>query len=181
MAGETDHVQEKVLASGLMIMAAGRSSAVIDSFVSWLIAGAGGAIALVIGNLSGIGPRLDASLVSCASVIYLVAAGLTVVEKFLASVVMGAAESASQAKDFVRDLSSEGNLDMEVVFHEFESATFRPMRWFMSKSFVKVRNGDFTASARNFARCAQIQALLALVATGLVFWALGLIVLGLSG
>lgn len=181
MAGDTTHVQEKVLASSLMTMAAGKSSAVIDSFVSWLIAGAGGAIALVIGNLSGIGPHLDASLVSCASVIYLVAAGLTVVEKFLASVVMGAAESASQAKDSVRDLPPDGHLDMEVVFREFERATFRPMRWFMSKSFAKVRSGDFTASARNFARFAQIQAVLALIATALVFWALGLIVFGLSG
>src|SRR5690606_19600546 len=119
MAAETEHVQERVLASGLMTMAAGKSSAVIDSFVSWLIAGAGGAIALVIGNLSAIGPRLDASLVACASVIYLVAAGLTVIEKFLAAIVMGAAASASQAKDFVRDLPPDGSLEMEVVFREF--------------------------------------------------------------
>ena len=69
---------------------------------------------------------------------------------------------------------------MEVVFREFESATFRPMRWFMSRSFAKVRDGDFTGSAKNFARCAQIQGILALVATALVFWALGLVVHGLS-
>ncbi|MFC5571579.1 hypothetical protein ACFPN1_16105 [Lysobacter yangpyeongensis] len=181
MANGSDQLQEKVLASGLMTMAAGKSSAVIDSFVSWLIAGAGGAIALVIGNLPGIGQHLDVAVVSCASIIYLIAAGLTVVEKFLAAVVMGAAESASQAKDFIRDLPPDGNLDMEVVFREFESATFRPMRWFMSKSFAKVRSGDFTASAKNFARCAQIQAFLALAATGLVFWALGLIISGLDG
>jgi hypothetical protein len=111
-----------------------------------------------------------------------VAAALTVTEKYLASVIVGAAETGARAAEVGRQLADdEIEIDFSVVFRELEAATLPPMRWFVGRSFSKVKTGDFAASGRNFARCAQIQGLLVLFVAALVLWALWVIVCGLDG
>jgi hypothetical protein len=177
-----EHLQEKVLAGSLLTASAGKAAAVVDTFVSWLVAAAGAALALLIGSLSDIAPYLPVKTVKCAAVLFLIAAGLTVVEKYLASIVVGAAEAAAHAAEIGRRMADEDvELDFSIVLKEFETATLPPMRWLVGRSFAKVQSGDFAASGRNFARCAQVQGMLALVIAIIVLSALGLIVFGLGG
>ena len=58
-----EHLQEKVLAGSLLTSGAGKAASVIDTFVSWLLAGAGAALALLIGNLSDIAQYLPVSTI----------------------------------------------------------------------------------------------------------------------
>jgi hypothetical protein len=176
------HLQEKVLAGNLLTAAAGKAASVIDRFVSWLVAGAGGALALLIGSLGDLPSYLPVSTLKRAATLYLVAAALTVVEKYLASLVVGAAEIAAHAGAAGRKLAEEEiEVDFSLVVREFEAATLPPMRWFITRRFGKAQRGDFASSGRNFARLAQIQGLLALVIAVLVLSMFGLVVSGLRG
>lgn len=176
------HVQEQVLARSLLISGAGKASNLIDKFISWLLAGAGAALALMIGALPDIQRYIPVTKIKSAAVIFLVAAVITAVEKYLASLVVGAAETSALAAETGRQLATQGvPVDFEMVFKEMESAMFPPMRWFVRRSLNKVRRGDFVASGRNFARCAQIQGFLSVAIVGLIVWALGMIVCALGG
>lgn len=136
---------------------------------------------LLNGNLADVAPYLSVGTVKCAAVLFLLATGLTVVEKYLASIIVGAAETAAHAAEIGRRLADdEIDIDFSVVFREFEAATLPPMRWFVGRSISKVEKGDFAASGRNFVRCAQVQGLLALIIAVLILWALGLVVCGLG-
>lgn len=175
------HLQEKILAGSLLTSGAGKAASTIDSFVSWLLAGAGGALALLIGNLADLTPHIPAATLNRAASLFLVAAFLTVVEKYLASVILGAAESSAHAAEAGRQLAEkEIELDFSIVLKEFEAATLPPMRWFVGRSFAKAQRGDFAASGRNFARCAQVQGLLAFTVAVLILRALWLVVAALS-
>ena len=179
---QEEHIHERVLASTLMTMTAGKTASVIDSFLSWFVAGAGAAIALLAGNLSGLSPYISVQSVKCAATLFLVAAVITVVEKFLAAIVIGAAESANHAGEIAeRMLKNDIELDMRVVFREFELATFPPLRWLIKRSFAKTEAGNFTGPSRKLAKCAQIQVYLALVATAFITWAMIVVVRGLGG
>lgn len=176
------HLQEKVLAGNLLTSGAGKAAVVIDRFVSWLLAAFGAALALLVGNLADLVSYMPVSTLQHASALFLIAAGLTVIEKYLASMLIGAAETYAHAVEVGKRLADdEIEIDFSIVFRELETATLLPMRWFVGRSLAKVKDGDFAASGRNFARCAQIQGLLALAVAGLVLWAIGLIVSGLGG
>jgi hypothetical protein len=176
------YLQEKVLAGSLLTSGAGKAASVIDTFVSWLLAGTGGALALLIGNLADVVKYVPLATLKSAACLFLFAACLTVVEKYLASVIVGAAESSAHAAEVGRRLADEEiKIDFNVVFREFEAATLPPMRWFVARSLAKARSGDFAASGRNFARCTQIQGVLALGVSILVLWAMGLVVSALGG
>lgn len=177
-----EHLQEKVLAGSLLTAGAGVAARVIDSFVSWLVAGAGAALALIIGNLSELEPYLSIAVIKSVATILLAAVILTVAEKYLASLVVGAAESSARAAEVGRQAAENGlDLEFEVVFEELEAATLPPMRWLVGRSVGKVKGGDFATSGKNFARCAQWQGLIALAVALLVVLAIGLVACGLGG
>lgn len=180
--GTIEHLQEKVVAGSLLTSGAGKAAAVVDSFVSWLLAGFGAALALLIGNISEVIKFVPLAAIKNASILFLVAAAFTIVEKFLASRVIGAAEAASIAAEVGRRLADDDvEVDFSVVFGELRKATLVPMRWLVARSIEKVEKGDFAASGRSFARQVQFQALLSFIVAGLVLWAMGLIVVGLGG
>ncbi|HEX5759324.1 MAG TPA: hypothetical protein VF121_09030 [Thermoanaerobaculia bacterium] len=177
-----EHLQEKVFAGNLLAAGAGQAAKVIDSFVSWLVAGAGGAVVFLVANLGDLAPYVSVESVRRAGILFVVAASLTVIEKYLASLVSGATETYARAGSLGRQLAAdEVEVDFSVVLREVEAATLPPMRWFVSRSFAKVRKGDLAAAARNYARCAQIQGLLALLVVVLVLVAAGIIVNGVGG
>lgn len=65
------HLQEKVLAGNLLTSGAGKAARVIDSFVSWLLAGAGGALALMIGGLADVQRYVPVATITSAAVLFL--------------------------------------------------------------------------------------------------------------
>lgn len=181
-SGSVEHLQEKVLAGNLLTAGAGKAAAVIDSFVSWLLAGFGAALALLVGNIAEIIRYLPLTTIKRASFLFMVSAALAIVEKYLASRVIGAAETAAIAAEAGKRIADDKvTIDFAIVFGELRKATFTPMRWLVDRGLDRVEKGDLAASGRSFARQVQLQALLSLVVAGLVLWAIGLIVFGLRG
>lgn len=176
------HLQEKILAGHLLTNAADRAAAVIDAFVNWLLVGAGGLLGLIISNLDDLVQYVPAASVKSAATWFLVATGLAIFEKYLFSLLSGAAETQPAAVELVqRRADKKVELDFSVVFREIEVATLWPMRWFVRWSFAKTQKGDFPVAARFYFRCAQTQGFLALLILACVLVVLYWIVSGLIG
>lgn len=173
------HLQEKVLAGNLLTAGAAKASAALDSFASWLLGGFGAALALVLSSDAALGKYVLEEDLRCAGVLFLWAATLTIVEKYLAAVISGAAETASLAAEAGRRLADDGvEVDFLVVFQELQSAVVWPARWFVVRSHEKALRGDFASSGKNFLRCAQAQGLLVLTSAVLLLIAIGVLVRG---
>ena len=180
--GDVPHLQEKVLAGSLLTAGAGKASAALDSFASWLLAGFGAALVLVISSDSTIGKYVSEQDLKCAGVLFLWAAALTVIEKYLSALIVGAAETAAQAAEAGRRLADENvEINFSIVFQELQSAVVWPARWFVTRSQAKVLRGDFASSGRNLLRCAQAQGFLVLVTAVLLLAAVGTLIRGLNG
>jgi len=180
--GDIPHLQEKVLAGRLLTAGASKTSAALDSFASWLLGGFAAAFALILSSDSTIGRYIFEEDLKFAGSIFLWAAGITIIEKYLSAIIRGAAEVAAQAEDAVLKLAADGvELNFAIVFQEVQSAVVRPARWIVARSQAKLIGGDFAVSGRNLFRCAQAQGLLVLVSAALLLAALSILLRGLGG
>lgn len=180
--GDVPHLQEKVLAGSLLTAGAGKASAALDSFASWLLAGFGAALALVISSDTTVGKYVSEQDLKSAGVLFLWAAALTVIEKYLSAIIVGAAETAAQAAEAGRRLADDNvDVNFSIVFQELQSAVIWPARWFVARSQAKVLRGDFASAGRSLLRCAQAQGFLVLVAAVLLLVAVGTLIRGLNG
>ena len=164
------NLQEKVFANSLLMVGAGKSSAVLDTFASWLLGGFGAALALVLSNLDSVAVFLPVQSVKFSAAIFVVAAVVGVVEKYLAAVVSGAAEAAAAGRE-IGEKAAELDLDLSAVFQLSENAALPfmrlPLRWLLQKTAA----GDLTASGRFFVRCSNVQAILVLIEAVLILGA----------
>lgn len=166
----SEHIHEKVLASALLSEGVGRSSRALDSFASWLLGAFGAALALIVSNISELTRHLPLSAVKCAGAIFVGAAVLAVLEKYIAAILSAAAKASAVGRALGEEFAVE-ELDFSVVFAEARRAAFPLLSWFVARSFRKVEHGDLTAAARNLTRWAQIQGLLVFAEALLLLWA----------
>lgn len=161
----------------LMYMTAGKSSSVIDKFLTWLLAGAGATFGLVIGNLDKLSEYLAVSAVKTGAVLFLIGAILAVVEKYIASVVIGSAEAVEAASKFSSETYDKfPDLRMDVFQAEFESVTLpvtRLLKWIFNFFFPTA------PPAHNAAKAAQIQSQIALLSIVCILTAIATIAFGL--
>lgn len=164
------HLQAQVFANSLLTVGAGKSSAVLDSFVSWLLGGFGAALALILSNLDSIVPFVPIEAIKRSAAIFMVAVVVGVVEKYLAAVVTGGAESSAAGRE-IGEKAADLELDLSVVFQLSERAALPPMRWFLRSFLRKAAEGDLTVSGRLFTRLSNIQTFVVLAETFLILWA----------
>lgn len=170
------------VANTLMLLAARRSSLVVDTYLSWLLAGAGAFIGLLISNLDKVSKYLSPGTVKAAAITFLIAAVLGAAEKYLASVVQGSAEGGKEAAELAKEAANDDiPLDLELVYREFEGATYPLTRWIMRKSRVAFRASSPTTVGQRLSRQAQVQSFLAMAVTALVFVSVVIVVAGLGG
>jgi hypothetical protein len=91
--------------------------------------------------------------------------------------IQAAAEASEGAKKLYE---SPQEFEPKVLFSEVERAFFPPLRWFVRRSFAKVREGDLAAPARNLLKLAQVQGLL-VVAMAVIMLTAGYILLSQLG
>lgn len=77
----------------------------VDSLLSWLLAGTGAALDLVVSNLGDLHSYLSPSSVECAALLFLAAAFPAVPQKFISSVVVGSGEAVEKAADLAEKAS----------------------------------------------------------------------------
>lgn len=166
------------VARQLLYLTSAKSSAVVDSFLSWLLAGTGAAIALVVSNLSNLQSYISSASVRFAALLFLVAAFLAVLQKYISSVVVGCGEAAERATELGEKASlTYDEIDFSIVKAELERSTLpttRFLKWASRKIF---RDPEL---ARNIARVTQIQWLLAITSTMILLASITLLVFGLQ-
>jgi hypothetical protein len=166
------------IARQLLYLSSAKSSAVIDSLLSWLLAGTGAAVGLVVSNLSDLDSYISPSSVEVSALLFLAAAFPAVVQKYISSVVVGSGEAVEKAAELAEKASAEyDDVDFSIIQSEMEKATLpttRALKWLARKVF---RDPDL---ARNTAKVAQVQWLLAIISTVLLLASITALVLGLQ-
>jgi len=179
--------QSTALAAVVLADLASKLSSRFDTFATWLLAGFGGAVALMLTShdavtlVSRYTIRTDAKLF-CAAVI------VTVIEKYIAIIVVAGSEGAISSRTIVLDhikLRREANLlpslDAKLVTAEIVRAIFPPFRSLAERPARKAEQGDHGAGMRRLVRLSQVQGLLLLVQIVLFLVALGTIIRALPG
>jgi hypothetical protein len=174
--------QSSALAIAVLADMATKISSKFDAFATWLLAGFGGAIALMLTSHDAIALisrnaiRTDLKLFGAAVVI-------TVIEKYIAIVVIAGAEASLSARAMVlehfkmrREINQPPNLDARIFAAEILRAIFRPFRSLAERSAKKIDSGDTGAGMRRLVRLSQVQGLLLLVQIVLFLIALGTII-----
>ena len=186
-AGLDVQQQSSVVATVVLADMATRISSRFDAFATWLLAGFGGGIALMLTNhdavtlVSRYAIRTDAKLFGAAVVV-------TVIEKYIAIIVIAGSEAAISSRTIVldhiklrREADLPPSLDARLIMAEIVSAIFRPFRWFAQRSLRKAEAGDSGAGMRRLVRLSQVQGFLLLTEIVLFLIALGTIIRALPG
>lgn len=154
----TADVQARILAGRLLSLGAGRASAALDQFSSWLLSGFGAAFALLFANIDVVSKHVAVTSLRTGLMLFLCALVAGVVAKFLSSIVSAGAEAAEQGGVIGRDLAAaQIEVNVKRMFEETERAFYWPMRILVASSFNKVSTGDFAAAGRLHTKIAQVQ------------------------
>lgn len=178
---EIENLQEKYFASTLLTVGAGKSSSGLDSFASWLFAGFAGVLTFIVGNLGSVSSHLPIESLRQAASIFAVTAVPFVVQKLIATLIVGAAEAAALGREVGEKAADRKlKLNLAIVYQECERAFFPPVSWVLQKSLAKMQRGDLTAHSRGLSKWVQVQTLLVVGEVGLIVWAAFTLIRGLS-
>jgi hypothetical protein len=181
---EAFEVRQQTTALAAIVLAdmANKLSSKFDAFATWLLAGFGAAIALLLTSHDAItlvpryAIRTDAKLF-CAAVI------VTVLERYIAIVVIAGSEAAIAARATILDhikqrieAKQSPILDVRLFANEIIRPIFRPFRWLAERSMRKINSGDNGAGMRPLVILSQVQGLLLLVQIVVFLFAIGTII-----
>ena len=170
------HVQAKILVGATMVSASGKSSAVLDAFASWLLAGCSAVIALLLSNLDSISSYIAVADIKLAAFWLIAASCIVAIQKYISSIIGSTAEASAAARELVKPLLEQGiEVDLDLIFTEMQKAVFQPGRWFAARSLAKFKRGDYASVGRTCAKWAQIQGLLVIISAGFMLWAMAIV------
>jgi len=153
-----DNVQELFLANQLLTRVARHGSRELDSFSGWMLGGFGAAFALLLANIEQVSRLIRVENVRAGGLVFLVAILLGVMQKSLASVVASTSAAALEGEALGFQAAAAGaDVDIQVLFREFERATLFPFRWVVRRSLQKVVQGDLAAGGRMCVQMSQLQ------------------------
>ena len=159
----------------LMAMASGISGEQ-TKFSSWMVAGFGIGLGLLVANIATVAPYIPPSVISYAVNIFLIAVVINVLQRYLGTMIAG---SIAVAKE-VEGIQFTPGVNLNYVFSEIERVTFWPTVYMVRWSSRKVLSGDLAFSGRLNARLAQISAWLVLIQVIVLTFAIFVIANGIK-
>jgi hypothetical protein len=166
------NLHEQLLAARFLQESAAQASRILDSFATWVLAGAGVLLGVAHHELAPGAVHVDGRLIFAA-------AAATVVQKYLGAIVTAGAQGVRVSREALAqhtaDLRGQGqpvpqlNLD---AYIGYVRAAMLPWHRRLADRWVfeKLERGDLVAGARVAFRIAQIQGLIVLVGTlGLLY------------
>ena len=179
MTKETNLIKphESGYAAKVLNAMAGSINTQLAAFSSWMVAGFGAVLGLLVANIDTIAPFIPPTIIGGAVKLFLVAVVLNVFQRYLAAIVAG---SVTVGKE-VESIPITQEIDLSYIIREIERATFWPTRILVRWSNRKVLSGDLAVGGRLNARLAQIQGWLVLVQMIAVVSAIFVIANGLKG
>jgi len=136
----------------LNVMAAGVNSE-LSTFSSWMVAGFGATIGLLIANIGKVAPYIAPNAIGTSAKLFLVAVILNVFQRYLAAVLAGSIAVAKETES----IPVAAPLDINSVLNEIERAILWPTRFMVRWSNRRIIDGDFAFGGRLNAWLAQIQ------------------------
>jgi hypothetical protein len=178
-------LQSLGIAAALIADMSGKLSSKFDTFATWLLAGFGAAVVLLLTNDKTAALVSPPAIRLCA-ILFGWAVVATVIEKVLALVVSSGSDTAASARMLIldhmklrRELGQTPDLDIAVIAEEIMRPMFWPARSFASGQIRKSLNGDLTAGARPLMRYGQMQGFLVVAEVLLFLIALWQVIKGL--
>lgn len=168
---------DKILVGSLLTMVSGRITASLDIFAGWVLAGFGAALAFLLGNSANIEGFLDIASLRAATKIFVWAAVIGVIGRYFGATIVAIA--ATGAKGEKLGEKHAGNITTGFLT-EMERATPWFARWWIRRSFDKMRRGDFAASGRFLMWLAVFHSTLVFLGLCLAIWALFTISYGIK-
>jgi hypothetical protein len=157
------NVKEQVIASAMLYQTASLASKSLDTFASWLIAGFGGAVALLATNH-------EARLILPDHVIrdgvrwFFFAVVASVAQKYLSVVITGAASGAEAGAKLVTDYierhPDSAGRDFPFIVAQMKQSIIWIFRWLSAGAYKRALAGDVVTSARRTVKLAQWQGLI---------------------
>lgn len=160
----------------LMAMASGISGEQ-TRFSSWMVAGFGVGLGLLVANIASVAPFIPPSVISYAVKIFLISVIVNVLQRYLGSIIAGSIATGKE----VESIQSNGPVNLNYVCTEIERVTLWPTVLIVRWSNRKVRSGDLAFSGRLNARLAQISAWLVLIQMVVLVFAILVIANGIKG
>ena len=150
---------------------AGSINAQLAAFSSWMVAGFGAVLGLLITNIDTIAAFIPPSTIGISVKLFLVAVVLNVLQRYLAALIAGSIAAGRE----VESISITQEIDINYIVREIERATFWPTRILVQWSNRKVLSGDIAVGGRLNVRLAQIQGWLVLIQMVAVVFAISII------
>ena len=142
----------------------GKACAIVDSFSGWLLSGFAASSALFVSQYDSISKHLTASTIQTFLFFFLWSLLLGIIQKYLAVLVMAHSQGSAIGRELGEKAAEKSiKLDFEIILSEMEKTILPPARWFVSRSYNKVKKGDLVSSTRNVSRLLQIQGMLAII------------------
>jgi hypothetical protein len=151
--------QEERLVNDLLLAMAGKAAKGVDSFSGWMMGGHGLAATILVSQFATLAKHLSGCAIKWTLCLFVGSLVFGMLEKYAALLVTSASAGAKVGREaFARHELVDPKI--EVVIHSMEMAYFRPLRWFVHRSFAKILAGDLNSGPRKFMKLAQIQGLL---------------------
>lgn len=150
---------DQIFATKLMhIMGAGVTKE-LSNFSSWMIAGAAAMFAVVLNGASELNGWLVIPELGYSLKLFLVAAGLNVLQRWLGAITGASVAAGAQAEKMV----TPGPVNGAAVLQMIEDSAWWPVSYFAKYSMNKIKAGDYLFSGTLVARLSQAQAWLVIV------------------
>lgn len=179
---ETDNnVLEKIAANKLLILLAKHTSGSLDKFSTWLLAGFGAALSLILINIESVSNFIHLSNIKHGLFLYLVALFAGVIQKWLNAIIAPACAASSEGEQIGKELAeTKDNADMVFLLNEIKNSTNYPAKWLLSWQYKKVLGGDLSAPGRMVGKLSQIQSYLVLIQAVLAIYSIVTILNGIK-
>lgn len=167
------NIHEQVLVNHLRSEMNGRASAILDSFSGWLLGGFGATSALLVSQYNSVSKHLAPDTVRAFLFLFIWSLVFGIIQKYLSMIIVVHSQGAAIGRNLGEKTSEKSiDLDFEVVLAELERSVLYPARWFVSRGFAKLRNGDLVSSTRFYSWLLQVQGIFAVLQAILILIAI---------
>lgn len=158
------NIHEQVFVSAILSETNGKTSSILDSFSGWLVGGFGAATVLLVSQFESISKHVDSNAIHGILLLFFWSLGAAIIEKYLAAGVASHSQSSATGREMGEKAAAASiPLDLEIIFKETEKSLLPPLRWFASRSFTKLKEGDVLSGVRMITLVTQIQGVLVLI------------------
>ena len=152
----------------------------LPPFCTWLMAGSGAALSLVVANIDTVSKFIAITHIRFGLIVFLLSLLFAVLATYISTIVKAAIAAQVEAEALGQEIAATGEqFNLSLYMTEYERGLLPPMRWFAQSAMKKALNGDIVAGARMIAKLSQVQALLVACQSLLALVALGGLALGI--